>query len=101
MVSVSFNYSILLVFLDIALALVYSVISLAVAIGRRRSLSGLAIALYLVQSLIAPVLLLLVGFILLLQGWRLDPALLFAFVLMHTLVIYLVIKDLIVYQSNP
>ncbi|EDX71974.1 hypothetical protein MC7420_5118 [Coleofasciculus chthonoplastes PCC 7420] len=38
------------------------------------------------------------GFILLFQGWRLDPILQFSYVLLNFLVIYLGVKDIILFR---
>ncbi|WP_370588556.1 Ycf66 family protein [aff. Roholtiella sp. LEGE 12411] len=54
------------------------------------------LVLYLIQVIFTPIILLLCGFILLFQGWRLDPILQFEQFLLLLLIIYLTIKDIVI-----
>jgi small-conductance mechanosensitive channel len=100
MINVAISFASLLGLLDIGLAVFYLVISIAVPLNRRRMLDALGIALYIAQAVIAPVILLLSGVILFFQGWRLDPILQLAFFLLNVLVIYLGIKDILIYSGR-
>jgi hypothetical protein len=82
MVNFGFNNASLLGLLDIILAIAYLALSIALPIARRRDVGDTGVALYVVQAIIAPAFLLLSGFILVFQGWRLDPPLQFAFLLL-------------------
>jgi len=53
---------------------------------------------YIIQAIIAPFILFLTGFILIFQGWRLDPILQFGYFLLNFLVIYLGVKDIILFR---
>jgi uncharacterized membrane protein YhaH (DUF805 family) len=98
MVNIGFNSATLLGLLDVILALAYLVLSIALPLTRARDLGSIGITLYLIQAFIAPVILLLSGFILIFQGWRLDPILQFAYLLLHLLVVYLAVKDVILFR---
>ncbi|HEY9636632.1 MAG TPA: hypothetical protein V6D14_24750 [Coleofasciculaceae cyanobacterium] len=93
MVNYGINVGSLLGIVDVILAIAYLAISIALAIVRRRDLGVTGVALYIVQTIFAPLILLVSGFVLFFQGWRLDPTLLFAFLLLHLLLIYLGITD--------
>lgn len=51
------------------------------------------VAVRLLQTVFGPIVLMISGLILLIQGWRLDPLLLFQNLLMSMLVGYLIISD--------
>ncbi|MCC5637977.1 Ycf66 family protein [Nostoc sp. CHAB 5844] len=65
-------------------------------VQRSRRLERLHITIYIFQTLIIPIFLLLSGFILVFQGWRLDPILQFMQLLLSVLIIYLCIKDIVI-----
>jgi hypothetical protein len=98
MVNFGFNSASLLGLLDIILAIAYLALSITLPIARRRDLGATGVSLYVVQAIIAPPFLLLSGFILVFQGWRLDPPLQFAFLLLNLLVVYLGVKDVILFS---
>lgn len=97
-INFGFNSASLLGLLDIVLAIAYLILSIALPIARRRDVGAWGIALYVVQAFIAPGVLLLSGLILIVQGWRLDPILQFAYFLLNLLIIYLAVKDIILYR---
>lgn len=89
-----FNFVSLIGLIDILLAFIYTILS------RTRFRSAFReffpIALYNVQSLVMPFFLVMIGVILLLLGWRLDPILQFAFLVSNFIILYLVSKDIII-----
>ena len=95
MVNFGLNSASLLGLFDIILAIAYLALSIALPIARGRDVGATGVALYVIQAIIAPASLLLSGFILLFQGWRLDPILQFAYLLLNLLVVYLGVKDVI------
>jgi hypothetical protein len=95
MVNFGLNPASLLGLLDIVLAIAYSVRAIALPITRGRDIGDWGIALYVVEAVIAPVFLLLCGLIVFFQGWRLDPILQLAYLLLNLLMIYLAVKDVI------
>lgn len=98
MVNFGLNFASLLGLLDIFLALAYLALSIALPIARRRDIGVTGIVLYIIQGIIAPFFLLITGFILIFQGWRLDPLLQFSYFLLQFLVIYLGVKDIILFR---
>lgn len=97
MVNFGLNFASLLGLLDLGLAIAYLVVSIALPIVRRRTLGAWGIALYVTQVIIAPGCLLISGAILIFQGWRLDPILQFAYLLLNFLVVYLLVKDVLLF----
>lgn len=77
--------------------LIFTIVNL-LRIGNR--LSNSAKILYIIQLIILPVLFILSGFILLLQGWRLEPILQFQQIILSVLVFYLSLKDILVNAVN-
>ncbi len=100
MVNYGFTLSSLIGLLDILLAVVFTILPVVLAVQRRNTVRALGVRLYVGQALLSPVILLLVGFSLVFQGWRLDPILSFSVLLLHILVIYLVVKDFLMYQGR-
>jgi small-conductance mechanosensitive channel len=98
MVNVALTLGSLLGLLNVILAIVYLVLSIALPLERRRIIGGMGIALYVAQAIIAPLFLLVSGAILIFQGWRLDPILQLAYLLLDFLVIYLAVKDVILFR---
>lgn len=95
MVNYGINSGSILGFFDLILAISYLAISIALPLSRPRELGNIGILLYVGQGIIAPTSLLLVGFIHIFQGWRLDPILQFADFLLNLLLVYLGIKDFV------
>jgi hypothetical protein len=98
MVNFGLNSASVLGLLDIILAIAYLAVSLVIPVATGRGLGGIGIFLYIIQAFIAPPVLLLVGFIFIFQGWRLDPILQFGCFLFHLLLIYLGVKDIILFK---
>ena len=71
---------------------------IAIPVATGREIGGIGIFLYRVQAFIASIVLLMVGFIFILQGWRLDPILQFGCFLFHLFLIYLGVKDIILFK---
>lgn len=98
MVNISLSAAGLLGLFDLIFSLLYLISSVVLPITRRQAIGELGIILYVIQAIIAPSILLLVGLILFLNGWRLDPILQFAFFLLHILILYLAIKDVFIFN---
>jgi hypothetical protein len=98
MVNVSLDFAALLGLFDLILSLVFLIVSIVLPITRRRIIGELGILLYIFQAITAPVFLLLAGLIFLFQGWRLDPSLELAVFLLHILIFYLAVKDIVVFD---
>ncbi|MBD3883543.1 hypothetical protein IFO70_17385 [Phormidium tenue FACHB-886] len=93
MINIGFNAGMLIGLLDLILSAFYLIVSIAFPVVRSRSINSLGVALYVIQAIVAPFLLSLAGVILVFNGWRLDPLLQLAFLLVNLLVIYLAFKD--------
>ncbi|WP_416233408.1 Ycf66 family protein [Anabaena sp. UHCC 0399] len=65
-------------------------------ISRKNTLNNAVLLIYILQGVLSPVLLLVSGIILILQGWRLDPLLQFQQFLLLLLIIYLSFKDIMI-----
>ncbi|MEH2165861.1 MAG: Ycf66 family protein [Nostoc sp.] len=78
------------------LAVVYLIFMVFWLVKRGIRLTSWALALYIIQAIFTPIIMLLSGFILVFQGWRLDPILQFGQFLLFLLIIYLLIKDIII-----
>lgn len=80
----------------VILGIIYPLLIVVVLISRSNKLKGSAKALYVVQAIALPFVLLLCGLILLYQGWRLvEPLLLLSHFLLMVLINYLVFKDIL------
>ncbi|MEH2293547.1 Ycf66 family protein [Nostoc sp.] len=77
-------------------AILYLILTVAWLAQRGSRLRGWALALYIIQLIFTPIIMLLSGAILLFQGWRLDPILQFEQVLLLVLILYLSIKDIVI-----
>ncbi|MGK7873841.1 MAG: Ycf66 family protein [Xenococcaceae cyanobacterium] len=98
MVNFGLNFSSLLGLWDLLLAIAYLILSIVMLINQSHILGELGQIIYILQAIIAPLILLICGFILIFQGWRLDPILQFAIFLLHILVIYLGVKDVVIFH---
>ncbi|HEY9609060.1 hypothetical protein [Allocoleopsis sp.] len=98
MVNFGLNSASVLGLLDIILAIAYFAVSIAIPVATGRELGGIGIFLYIIQAFIAPIVLLFVGFLFIFHGWRLDPILQFGCFLFHLLLIYLGVKDIILFK---
>lgn len=97
MVNVAINFSSILGIVDIALAVAYLVTAITNSGMRSQIIGGTGIILYIIQGIMAVVVLPLSGFILFFQGWRLDPILGIQQFLLHVLLIFLAFKDACIY----
>jgi hypothetical protein len=78
------------------LAIVYVVFMVFWLVQRRSRVANSFLALYIIQVIFIPLSLFLCGFILIFQGWRLDPILLFQQLLSFLIIIFLSIKDILI-----
>ena len=76
--------------------IIYLILTVAWLSQRGTRLTGSALALYIIQLIFTPIIMLLCGVILLLQDWRLDPVLQFEQFLLLVLILYLSIKDIVI-----
>lgn len=90
------NSAALLGIIYILLAIIYFIFMIAWLIPRANRIAPSALTLYIIQLIITPILLLLSGFILMFQGWRLDPILQLSQFLLFLVIIYLGIKDIVI-----
>ncbi|WP_242038082.1 Ycf66 family protein [Tolypothrix sp. FACHB-123] len=95
-VNFGFNIASLLGIIYIIFGIFYMIFMVTLLFRRASSLNGIAFVIYLLQALLVPSVMLLVGFIFVFQGWRLDPILQFAQFLLTILIIYFSVKDLLV-----
>ena len=80
----------------VLLAIVYFILTVAWLARRGNRLTGWALALYIIQVVFTPIIMLLCGIILFFQGWRLDPILQFEQFLLLLLIVYFTIKDIVI-----
>ncbi|MEH2240135.1 Ycf66 family protein [Nostoc sp.] len=78
------------------LAIVYFILTVAWLSQRGIRLTGWALALYIIQVIFTPIIMLISGIVLFFQGWRLDPILQFEQFLLLLLILYLSIKDIVI-----
>ena len=83
---------------DILLAVFFLTISILMPILRRRRIGETGIILYIFQGIIAPLNLLICGWIFVAQGMILNQSLQLAYFLLNILVVYLIVKDLFIVQ---
>ncbi|MFW9258375.1 Ycf66 family protein [Nostoc sp. CALU 546] len=77
-------------------AIIYLILTVAWLAQRGSRLRGWALALYIIQLIFTPIIMLSSGAILLYQGWRLDPIHQFGQFLLLLLILYLSIKDIVI-----
>ena len=85
------------------IGIIYFVFMIAWLIPRFTRLSSWATTMYLIQIIFVPIALILSGFILTFQGWRLDPILQLGQFLISLALFYFLIKDLTInaiYQNR-
>ncbi|MFM9265902.1 hypothetical protein [Tychonema sp. BBK16] len=97
MVNLGLNWMTILGIVDVGLAIAYLVTAILNAGMRSRIIGGLGITLYIIQGLMAIVILPIGGFILVFNGWRVDPILATQQLLLHLLLIYLAFKDALIF----
>jgi uncharacterized membrane protein len=61
----------------------------------RQSRSEYLTAIYIIQIVVVPISLVVAGAIFVFQGWRLDPLLLLAIILLHSAIILSALKDFV------
>lgn len=86
--------------LQIIFALFYLIFAIVRLIRIGSRLSSSAKIFYIIQLALLPPLLLFSGFILLFQGWRLDPILQFQQLILSALVFYLSLQNIMVNAVN-
>jgi hypothetical protein len=92
------DLSYLLGVLNIFLAIVHICWAVFVAIDRNYTNLNLKAILYITQTLIPFGILLFVGITLLRHGWRMDPRVRFAFLLVNLLIVYYMIRAIAIHQ---
>jgi hypothetical protein len=90
------NSATLLGIIYLILAVGYLIFMVFWLVKRGTRLRSWALALYIIQAIFTPIIMLLCGLILTFQGWRLDPILQFGQLLLFLLNIYLLIKDIVI-----
>lgn len=95
-----FNFSSLLGLIQVLGSAGYFVISIAQLAKPAQSRTKIELIFRIFQLIFIPLMLLLSGIIILFQGWRLDPVLLFQDFLMMIIVSYFVCLDIIRYLSS-
>lgn len=95
-VNFGLNIASLLGILYVIFGIAYMIFMVFLLFRRVNRLSGGAFIIYLLQALLIPSVMLLTGFILIFQGWRLDPILQFSQVLLTVLIVYFSVKDILI-----
>ncbi|MDJ0728337.1 MAG: hypothetical protein QNJ38_24860 [Prochloraceae cyanobacterium] len=98
-INIGFNFITLLGLLDILFAAIFIIASVVFPVTRRRIVGQAGITLYVFQLFIAPIVLLICGGIILFYGWMLNAILQLAFFLLHLLIAYLTVKDIIIFDK--
>jgi Ycf66 protein N-terminus len=80
----------------LSLSIVFPILTIVLLTKRANELTSLTKVLYGIQAIVAPIVFVLVGKILLLQGWRLDPILAFSQLLLLILILYLGVKEFLI-----
>ena len=93
-VNIGIDISTILGIFQSIFGLVYFVFLLYILLKIGKRLSVLSLILYIIQLILLPLFLVLSGFILFIQGWRLDPILQFQQFIISTLLFYFSLKDL-------
>ncbi|MEM8642950.1 MAG: Ycf66 family protein [Cyanobacteria bacterium P01_G01_bin.54] len=99
MVNVGWNTASLMGFVQILVAIAYPFIIIPLMVIKpakpAASRTDIGVAIALVQSVLVSLTFLLTGLILFFNGWRLDPILQVAYVLMFALVLLLMLKEVL------
>ncbi|MDJ0728336.1 MAG: hypothetical protein QNJ38_24855 [Prochloraceae cyanobacterium] len=90
------NFAAAIGLFDVFLAVFFLVVSGLMPILRRKRIGETGIILYIFQGIIAPLSLLICGWIFVAQGTMLNQSLQLAYFLLNILVIYLIIKDILI-----
>ena len=95
-VNVGTNGSTLIGIFYLLLAAIYIFLMIGWLVLRKNTLTLWIRLIYIFQGVLIPVIMLVSGIILMLQGWRLDPVIQFQQFLLLLLIIYLSFKDIII-----
>ncbi len=95
-VNIGLNIASLLGIIHVLLGAIYLILMVFFLVQRATRLTNWALLLYIIQTIFIPVLMFLCGFILIFQGWRLDPILQFGQFLSFLIIIYFAIKDIVI-----
>ncbi len=95
MINIGFNLASLLGFVDVIYSLFVLGISIYILANQGNILTFPEAKIYISQSSISFLFLLLIGFVLIFNGWRLDLVLLFSWLLMNILII---VKDIYIWH---
>jgi ABC-type transport system involved in cytochrome c biogenesis permease subunit len=93
MVNIGLNSATLLGLMDVIFAVAIFTLTLILLFQNEFARRGSQIGLYIIQTIIVPICLLLAGAIFVFQGWRLDPILTFAVLCLHVIIVFLLLKD--------
>jgi len=85
----------LIALLYIGVAITYLILMIGWLISRKNSLTNSALVIYVVQGIAVPIVILISGIILMIQGWRLDSVMQFQQFSLLLLIIYLSFRDII------
>jgi Ycf66 protein N-terminus len=100
MLNIGTTFAAILGLIYLILGIFYPILTIVVLAKRSNELNSLAKVLYIIQAIASPIVLLLCGLILIYQGWRLDPILVFSQFLLMVLIIYLAFKDILLNFSD-
>ncbi|QKQ76744.1 Ycf66 family protein [Nostoc sp. TCL240-02] len=95
-VNFGINLAALIGIIYLLLAIVYFLLTVAWLAQRGTRLTSWGLALYIIQVIFTPIIMLMCGMILFFQGWRLDPILQIEQFLLLLLIIYFTIKDILI-----
>lgn len=90
------NLASLLGIMYLLFAPVYFIFTIIFISQRGTRLISWTLKLYIIQVIFVPLIMILSGYILLFQGWRLNPILQFGQFLSTLLIIYLSVKDIVI-----
>ena len=95
-VNIGLNITDLLGIIYFLLGAIYFILMVFFLEPRATRLTDRALSLHMSQAIFIPALIFLSGLILIFQGWRLDPILLFGQFLSFLMIIYFGIKDIVI-----
>jgi len=86
--------------IQIVLSLFFLIFSVIQLLRNRNRATSFNLAFYLIQLVVVPIILGFSGFILVFQGWRLDPILQIQQLLLSLLIVFLLLKDIFINTVN-
>lgn len=98
MINIGFNLGSLLGLIDIVLGIAYPILSLTAS--SRAGTSSQEQSLLTAQAVLSPFILIPVGLLFIVQGWRIDPLLQFGLWWLHVLIVFLGVKDFLMVQNR-